>query len=268
MKRTVCAIGLAIWLGLMAGGATADEPSLSLAKAVRKDEAPTLKAHPDVARRTGDVLTISFHGKAVASFNDLWKDCEGYETCSLWAFDGLISLTPAPGKRETYVVVMHEQGEGRQYGLISRSGDITWLDDYPVASPDGRYVVIGEAEGEGDGFLSVIDWTSAGHRSSADFAQTACDPGKWQGTTLKLVCSDESVKSYFALADLRQSAVDTFTLRETSAADSQTRAPIHDPAFHQKEVSARIMAPAPQTAKEKADDDAYYINAGYKRLTP
>lgn len=195
---TVCAVLLAGLAGcaprfsppiqIEPAPAPAPPPPPKVAARLYGEEADALAAYPAFASRSGDALTISFDGKAVARFTDVGKSaCEGYETCSVWTFAGLVDIGGALD-----AAVMRDNGEDVQYVVIDRAGRDIWLSGAFTASPDGRYMATGQNDLSPGGYLEIIDLTSPWPHVWAQSA-APCEPQDWTPpATLNLLCDDGS----------------------------------------------------------------------------
>ncbi len=261
-------------LAILALGAThasaqtdPDNPdSIAGVRQGRHDEAGTMRGFPGVALRHGNALTVSRNGHPVARFTDKYiGHCEGFETCSVWRFAGEVTLLTAPGKPEPYVEVHHFIGEGGDFRLIAADGSITTLQDYPKASANGRYAAVGETEGESDGYLSIIDWSSPGHRTTADF-KSPCEPIKWKSANvLQVICSREGTTTHATLAIVKHLG-QAWRLEDISAADETTQKPMPKATFKPYGESAVVSTATEPSAKDKANGDAYDRKSGYEKL--
>ncbi len=263
MKTTT--IGLACFL-LSAAPVLAQPAPSDVAATQRADEAALLPAFPKTTLREGDVLTIRRDERPVARFTDHDRShCGGDESCSVWTFDGVVTLLTTPTHRETYAVVMHESGDAEQYMLIDEGGNTTWLDDEPMASPDRRYAALGATDGDDDGYFKIIDWPTDGHRTIATF-DSGCEPVSWlSATAVKVVCSRDDNGQGLAAGVIRRTAPDTWQLQETGAVDDKTLAPITDAGFKpQTETVTEAVEPV-QTPQDVAEDAAYDRKAGYEK---
>ncbi len=210
------------------------------------DEAAALAAYPATARRDKDKLVISYEGKDVAAFSNVNADgCEGYDTCSIWTFEGLITIGS-----ETYAAVGQEQGEGFSYIVVDRHGQLDWIDDSPIVSPDGRYIANGSnGDGYDDSYVSIMDWQTPRPRQL--YMSTAgCQPVRWNThNQLELNCTPDGV--------VPGVKVDKATA--TKSGDHWTIAP----------GSYAPLTRVPETPPmDKADLDAWQVQEGYQRLVP
>lgn len=268
MKITIT--GLACFF-LSASAVLAQPAPSDVAAAQRADEAALLPAFPKTTLREGDVLTIRRDGHPVARFTDHDRDrCDGNETCSVWTFDGVVTLLTTPAHRETYAVVMHETGEDEQFMLIDPSGNTVWLNDEPMASPDRRYAALGATDGEDDGYFKMIDWQSDSHRTTATF-DSGCEPVKWLSPIeITVVCSrsDDAAHpaSGYAAGIIRRTAPGTWQLTETGVVDYKTLAPLTDAGFRPQTETVTEAVEAAPAARDVADDAAYDRKAGYERV--
>lgn len=154
------------------------------------DEAPALGAYAGYARREGGKLVISYDGHDVVRLTSSpATDCEGWETCSLWRFAGLIGLEDH-GVIQPFAVVSREHGEGLQTIVIDRQGRLEWSSGKLLPSADGRFVASGEtASMLGDGFLQVIEWP---YPRATYQSFSPCEPKAWVSAgVLKLSCADD-----------------------------------------------------------------------------
>lgn len=240
-----------------------DPDSIAGVMKVRHEEAGAMRTFPGVATREGNRLTISRNGRPVARFTDHdIGHCDGFENCSVWHFVGEVTLRTETGKLETYVEVFHFIGEGGDFRLVATDGAILTLDDYPLASPDHRFAAVGETEGENDGYLSIIDWASPGHRVTADF-KSACEPIKWlDAGALKVICSNWDKTTIAVVKHLGS----TWRLDDVAAADERTQKPLPKARFKPFGESAVTSTAATPSAKDQADGDAYDREAGYEKL--
>ncbi|ESQ77587.1 hypothetical protein [Asticcacaulis sp. AC402] len=152
---------------------------------IHDSETAALAAYPKYARRDGGKLILSYDGRDIARLTSSpATDCEGWETCSLWSFAGVVRLTEGP-----VIVVRREHGEGENYVLFDRRGHREWLMGPPLASPDGRHVAAGLMSSMiSTGLTEIVDWQSTPHRFQD--SETSCHPVAWQSAShLKLSCN-------------------------------------------------------------------------------
>ena len=236
-------------------------------KASRAEEATAIKAAPGIASRDGNVLTILAGGKPVARFTDNgFTHCEGYDTCSLWSFEGSITLAGPSGTKVIYADVVQENGEIARNVLVAPDGTTTWFVSNILPSPDGHYLAAGDtSDVESDGSFEITDWTSAGHSTKLTF-DAECEPRHWlSATRLSLFCSRNDSDQY-TLATVSQVNATTWRLTETDEV-TENEKPVMASTLKLKAVDAVPTVNKPQTAKEVADSAAYDKTAGYERLT-
>ncbi len=168
--------------------APAPPPPPKIAAKLYDKEADALAAYPEFATRSGDALTVGFDGNPVARFTDIGKSsCEGYETCSVWSFAGLVDIG---GMLDA--AVMRDNGEDVQYVVIDRAGHDIWLSGPFMASPDGRYMATGQNDLSTGGYLEIIDLASPWPHVWAQSA-APCQPQDWTPAhNLNLLCDDGS----------------------------------------------------------------------------
>lgn len=232
------------------------------ALSVDKDENRAMAAHSGVAERQGDVLTISSDGTPIASFTDIGKnDCEGFDSCSIWSFAGVITLQSVPGKSERFVRVQHFNGEIDEQVLVATDGTIHWTFGDFAASEDGRYLAAGSAEGVlSDGYLRIVDFASPGHSRFANF-DAQCDVTGWTAArTIAVICSRNESSTFAIAGTVSETSPGTWRLLETRI--------LKKPEAEKVELRSQIVklveeAPSKFSAAELA---AYDQKAGYKRL--
>ncbi|ESQ90043.1 hypothetical protein ABAC460_09760 [Asticcacaulis sp. AC460] len=207
------------------------------------DEAAALKAYPKFARREGDKLVLSYDGRDIVRLTSTPESaCEGWETCSLWSFAGLIQLKDGP-----VAVVYREHGEGDNYILFDRSGKSQWLAGAPMASPGGRYIASGiMASPLSDGLIEIVDW-HASPRAIVD-SDSWCEPVAWRDALrLKLRCNRDG---------------------ENQAPAFEAEAVLTGNAWQL--TSAQPVLPfkprPPQTAQERAESHTWEKDVGIERL--
>ena len=204
-------------------------------------EARSLATYPDRARRDKGRLIVSYDGKDVAAFTDVNAGgCEGYDTCSVWTFLGLMTIGG-----ETFVTVSREQGEGASFVTVDREGRLDWIGEAPVVSADGHYIANG-ADGTGySGYVSIIDWRTPRPRQQY-VSQAACQPQGWdKANTLKLSCSADGAK------------LDTAIARKSGDHWDITPG-----------AYAPVKAAPAATPKDISDLEAWQGQQGYQRLVP
>lgn len=148
-------------------------------------EAAALAAYPDYARREGGKLVLAYNGRDVVRLTSSPAgDCEGWETCSLWSFAGMVPLKGGP-----IIVVRREHGEGENYVLFDRTGERLWLSGPPSVSPDGRHVANGQLSSLiATAYTEITAWD--GSAGMTYQSETSCEPIAWTNATrLKLRCN-------------------------------------------------------------------------------
>jgi hypothetical protein len=231
-------------------------------------EAALLRAYPDVATRDARGLTVFRDGHPVARFHNVDEThCQGNDTCSLWWFDGVLRLGTGSDRR-TYAEVFHSNGEGWEVMLIGDDRDPLVFENPLVPSPDGRYAATGVTSGLEDAYLSIIDWTSPGHRLTATFGRlTGCEPLNWEGPdAFRAICDHEKSKTHYSLATVQRAGDGTWQLTEIGIIDWQTRQLVADPDFVPRSDTAHATVPPAQSAERTAGDDAYFKRDGFEKL--
>lgn len=170
------------------------EAPLSVAR-LFDDEAEALAVYPDYARREGQRLILSQGGRDIARLTSTPENaCEGYETCSLWSFVGVIRIGDT-----LHGVVRREHGEGDGYVVFASDGH-QWMSGRPQVSPDGRYVAAGHlASLVSQGRTEIIDWKASPRQIYE--SETGCEPETWiSAARLKLTCNlnDDDATEPFA----------------------------------------------------------------------
>ncbi len=238
----------------------------------RQEEAAVIRHFPSIARRDGNVLTISRAGRPVARLTDSGiQHCDGAGTCNVWRFTGMITLQTGPGRHEAYAEVAYLDGESAEVMLIDANGAGTWMGGDPLASPDGLYVAAGQTAGVDDGGLVITDWSRPGHRTQAAF-NSPCAPVEWRGaTTFSVICSrTDDARNYkfsYVLGTVHQTAPGAWRLDETDIVDDYlTRRPARDLGFKPQSETARFTAAPAISAKDAAAQEAHNRENGFERL--
>lgn len=227
----------------------------------RQPELARFHEHPGIAQRTGDVLTVSFNGKPVASLTDIDKlECEGNDTCSLWQFVGTLSLQTSPGKDEVFAVVAHNNGEILHHVLIDANGHTHWIGDVYTISPDRRFLAVGEQENIiTNGSFAIVSIAGPDQRWIADF-DAQCSPEAWESkTVVEIVCSRDDEGSVEVAAVVEQITPGTWQLREYAI-----RKNLHGMAVTLRSETVAMKQLSPQ---DRAQAAAYERAGGYRRLT-
>ena len=171
------------------GGATKAELRDSL-KEGRELEVAPMARWPGVARRQGDVLTITADGRDLASFTDA-DYCDGFDQCSRWRFQGVMTLG---GKAYPWLTLFHGEGEETAY-LVAPSGGLIGAVGEPVVSPDGRWLVVAYDDDDWGGGLTIFEVRPKGPVLVAG-SDLACRADAWSADgRLTLVCMIESEKA-------------------------------------------------------------------------
>lgn len=147
---------------MVSGSAAAIKPEpVPIVKAIPAETVAMRKAR-GVATRDADVLLISYDGKAVARFADIWPtECAGSGTCSVWTFDRLIKVFDRPsGKVRTLALLRWRNGENPDMSVLVHSdGTLLYVDMDPVPLEKGAWLSFGRHP-DFDGSLAVkIDQT-------------------------------------------------------------------------------------------------------------
>ena len=231
-------------------------------------EAALLRAYPHIAIRDARGLTILRDGRPVARFHNVHEtQCQGNDTCSIWWLEGVLRLGTGSDRR-TYAEVFHSNGEGSEIMLIGDDGDPLVFDDPLMPSPDGRYAATGVTSGLEDAYLSIIDWTSPGHRLTATFGRlTGCIPLNWEGPdAFRAICDHEKSQTHYSFATVRRTGDGTWQLTETGTIDWQTRQPAADADFVPRLDTAQAAVPPAKSAERTAGEAAYFKRDGYEKL--
>lgn len=238
------------------GGPTNAELQANL-KEGREQEAAPMARWPGVARREGDVLTIALAGHDLASFTD-GGYCDGFDQCSHWRFQGVMTLG---GKAYPWLTLFHGEGSEIAY-LVTPRGDLIGASGEPVASPDGRWLVMAFDDVDMGGGMTIFEVRPDGPVAVAD-SDLGCAPGAWTAEGLSLTCSIAGEREYRWVKARLVGGQAGWRVRPTAELDA-TR----------KRVLAKPTAPLTEIAvtavDEKGDgaDAAYEIGKGYRKLAP
>lgn len=152
------------------------------------EEVQAMKAHPGVASRNGDVLTLSAGGVPVVLLSDRPKHCGN---CLRWTFRGVETLQSPEGVAP-YAEVMAEDELGfYRYAFVEAGHGLTWFNDPPAVSPGGQFVASGNtgADPDSDAEFSITDWSTPYPHVVHDFG-IGCISGKWVSEReLKVTCA-------------------------------------------------------------------------------
>lgn len=184
-----------------------DAPDPAYVKSQLATEKSTIAAHPGLAVRTGDTLTISYDGKAVASFTAPYV---------AWVFAGTIKVADAEGKSETLAVVYHNGGEIGWHYIVRRDGTVVALDDEILISPDGRFIASGYGGTDWDSQMRVAEWNGAAYPRIVIF-KANCSPVAWQDKDhFTAACTREEDDAVMMLAKVGRDAAGQWHLDETA----------------------------------------------------
>jgi hypothetical protein len=239
-----------------ASGVSGAELRESLAKG-REAEAAPMARWPSVARRDGDVLTIAVGGRSVASFKD-GGECDGFDQCSRWRFQGVWSLG---GKTYPWLTFFNGEGEETAY-LVDGPGRLVGAQGLPSASPDGRWLVVAFNDPDTEGGLTIFEAGPTGLVMVADApARLGCQAGEWHDAArLALTCMDaKSLRQRWLKANLvlRDGA---WSVRPIAELDPVTKAPLARP------FEPLVEIPTLTNVQEGDGDYAYESGKGYRRL--
>jgi hypothetical protein len=213
MKR-VAHIGLIVLASLTLGCSrpqptppSSETTSAETAAIVEDSDSAAIAAHADVVKRDGESLILFVSGKPVARTHNIrTKDCEGFDSCFDWKFEGIVSVRDTPGgPLMALPVISSLNWEGTDYAIIDALGRAQWLSSSPLASPDGCFIANGnQADVLSDGYLAVTDWCG-GYPRKQRYAYPPCEPRQWGGVdTLSLSCREEGEPQEFPAQAKRQ----------------------------------------------------------------
>lgn len=141
--------------------------------AAKLNESLVLKAHPQLARRSGEVLTIRYQGRDVVTYTDDPKGCTRYVIeRAVMVYDQRTG-----GREPIALVACHFGVTTNRYLVLPNSGKYAVTDDV-AASPDGRFLATSDSTvTRSRGAFVVIDWPNIETR--AEFP-AGCTHLKWQ----------------------------------------------------------------------------------------
>ncbi len=154
-----------------------DDWSVSFREKDRVQEAKNMAASHGLATRNANTITVQIDGRLIAGFTDT--------PTSFWIFRGTLQLA---GK--TYALVSREDEDGwLHFGTVGPEHGVTWFQNWPQISPDGRSIAYGSREAtDVEGFFHVVDWSTPYPHEVYDFT-AGCSPQKWLSTTsVQLKC--------------------------------------------------------------------------------
>ncbi len=210
----------------------------------RKLESDQMAKAPGWASRSGDTLTVSKAGKALARFTDTGlADCDGFDQCALWTFGGVIQVAG-----QAYPLVLQENGEITRYMLVDNDGSLVWFNNVPMVSASGRWLATANDDEYTDPILAITDWQSPGHATVVSFADPPCQPQHWNADdTLDVVCQPDGDPAYPARV-----AFDGKTWKMAANGEAAVPGGV-DPS---------------QTPQQAAETAAYLTKYGYARARP
>jgi hypothetical protein len=236
------------------GGPTKAELRESLEEG-REAEAAPMARWPGVARREGDVLTIAADSRDLAGFTDAGY-CDGFDQCSRWRFQGVMTLG---GKAYPWLTLFQGEGEETAY-LVTPGGGLIGAVGEPVASPDGRWLVVAFDDDDWGGGTTLFEVRPEGPVLVAG-SDLACRAGDWPaGGRLSLICTLDDGKALRRVKAQLVGGEAGWRVRPTAELD---------PAG--KKVLARPTAPLVEIAIPalKAENDGradYEAGKGYRKL--
>ena len=143
-------------------------------------EAKRLTGTNGQVARSDDTLTVSWHGKPVATFSDVRPyDCiHAVQPCALWSFGSILMLRPKPdASAEPYPLMIYSPGIGGKMAIVDHDGSLVWMDF--MAAEKGRYIASGSlGEIHTQAHFLILDWASDRH-ARAWSSDRACEPIKW-----------------------------------------------------------------------------------------
>jgi len=143
-------------------------------------EAKRLTGTNGQVARSDDTLTVSWHGKPVATFSDVRPyDCiHAVQPCALWSFGSILMLRPKPdASAEPYPLMIYSPGIGGKMAIVDRDGSLVWMDF--MTSEKGRYIASGSLWGmHTPPHFLILDWSSDRH-ARAWSSDHACEAIKW-----------------------------------------------------------------------------------------
>lgn len=141
--------------------------------AAKLNESLILKAHPELARRSGSVLTIRYQGRDVVTYTDDARGCTRYVIeRAVMVYDQRTG-----GHEPIALVACHFGVTTNRYLVLPNSGKYAVTDDV-AASPDGRFLATSDSTvTRSRGAFIVIDWPNIETR--AEFP-AGCTHLKWQ----------------------------------------------------------------------------------------
>ncbi|MBW8735334.1 MAG: hypothetical protein JF571_13720 [Asticcacaulis sp.] len=221
------------------------------AAAEQAAEAKYLKADSDIARRTGDTLTISYDGKPTASFT---------AATLLWQYRGSISMIDDTGHKDRLAVIYLNMDEQGYSEIVRRDGTLIGLDQEILPSPDGHTLASGYGEVFYSGNLNVVEWVSAAHPRVLQFAAN-CYPVKWQDAShFTAGCVRDEDDSLTTTANISRDGKGVWHLDETAT--------LIDPPDGPSATVSPLRHQIAILRKSGADANAdYMIKIGYRRLT-
>jgi hypothetical protein len=152
-------------------------------------EAKQLPLHPDIAKRDGDLLTVSFGGKTVATFRNHMDNCQiEWPVCEGWTFIGTADLkNPQTGKIESFARVTWSYGQSGEANavppetyVVDARGNLYYIGfSEPLYSPSHSFMVTKARFDE----ITILDWTQEdGFVNSYTFT-TLVNPDSWMDDT-------------------------------------------------------------------------------------
>lgn len=224
----------------------------------RDQETAPFARSPGVARRQGDVLTLRAGDRDVASFTDAGY-CDGFDQCARWRFRGVWRLG---GRDYPWLTFFHGEGEETAY-IIDATGRLFAAQGEPLASPDGRWLVVAYDDPDTQGAVTVFKAGASGLRLAAFSDVASCRAEAWKsGARLAMTCTDsDPMKGQRLLAADLVRGARGWRIEPRAELDAKTRHPLAQPTRPLVDVELT-------TSKDHGapESDAYEVEKGYRRL--
>ncbi|KRA76159.1 hypothetical protein ASD89_00035 [Caulobacter sp. Root656] len=224
----------------------------------RDQETAPFARWPGVARREGDVLIIRAGDRDAASFTDTGY-CDGFDQCARWRFRGVWRLG---GWDYPWLTFFHGEGEETAY-IIDARGQLFAAQGEPLASPDGRWLVVAYDDPDTQGAVTVFEAGASGLRLAAFSDVASCRAEAWKsGARLAMICTDsDPMKGQRPLAADLVRGARGWRIEPSAELDAKTRQPLAQPTRPLVDVELT-------TSKDHGapESDAYEVEKGYRRL--